>query len=218
MISSLLQVYASLSTVCKFWHYSPYLSIHILLFNEHTLYSFFSASLNSPSALNISYVNGPTIVPLLPLTVGQSLKTTVNKWPDREAVVFLQDGVRKTFSQFQHEVGFVNHLFLLLRRRVLASGWFPSTWTSYKNVVCNEIGHSSRDHLLGCNWHLKIHLQVDHLAAGLLALGLQKGDRLGIWGPNTYEWILFQFATAKAGIIMVNMWFVNVILFHCKIC
>ncbi|KAK3552805.1 hypothetical protein QTP86_022575 [Hemibagrus guttatus] len=47
--------------------------------------------------------------------------------------------------------------------------------------------------------------QVDQLAAGLLALGLQKGDRLGIWGPNTYEWILFQFATAKAGIIMVSL-------------
>lgn len=60
---------------------------------------------NSPSALNISYVHGPTSVSLLSLTVGQSLQTTVNKWPDREAVVFVQDGVRKTFSQFQHEVG-----------------------------------------------------------------------------------------------------------------
>lgn len=47
-------------------------------------------------------------------------------------------------------------------------------------------------------------LQVDQAAAGLLALGLQKGDRLGMWGPNTYEWILMQFATAKAGIILVS--------------
>lgn len=47
-------------------------------------------------------------------------------------------------------------------------------------------------------------LQVDQAAAGLLALGMKKGDRLGMWGPNTYEWVLFQFATAKAGIILVS--------------
>ena len=46
--------------------------------------------------------------------------------------------------------------------------------------------------------------QVDKAAAGLFALGLSRGDRLGVWGPNTYEWILFQYATAKAGIIMVR--------------
>lgn len=48
------------------------------------------------------------------------------------------------------------------------------------------------------------YLQVDQAAAGLLALGLKQGDRLGMWGPNTYEWILIQFATAKAGIILVS--------------
>lgn len=48
------------------------------------------------------------------------------------------------------------------------------------------------------------HLQVDRAAAGLLALGLTKGDRLGMWGPNSYEWILMQFATAKVGIILVS--------------
>uniref|UniRef100_H3CF56 Medium-chain acyl-CoA ligase ACSF2, mitochondrial n=1 Tax=Tetraodon nigroviridis TaxID=99883 RepID=H3CF56_TETNG len=47
--------------------------------------------------------------------------------------------------------------------------------------------------------------QVDKAAAGLLALGLRPGDRLGVWGPNMYEWILFQFATAKAGIILVSL-------------
>ena len=46
--------------------------------------------------------------------------------------------------------------------------------------------------------------QVDQTAAGLLALGLQRGDRLGMWGPNIYEWLLYQFATAKAGIILVS--------------
>lgn len=46
--------------------------------------------------------------------------------------------------------------------------------------------------------------QVEQAAAGLLALGLKRGDRLGMWGPNTYEWVLFQFASAKAGIILVS--------------
>ena len=46
--------------------------------------------------------------------------------------------------------------------------------------------------------------QVDKLAAGFLALGLERGDRVGIWGPNSMEWTLVQFATAKAGIILVN--------------
>lgn len=46
--------------------------------------------------------------------------------------------------------------------------------------------------------------QVDQAAAGLLALGLRKGDRLGMWGPNRYEWVLMQFATAQAGIILVR--------------
>jgi fatty-acyl-CoA synthase len=45
--------------------------------------------------------------------------------------------------------------------------------------------------------------QVDRLATGLLALGIKPGDRVGIWGPNSYEWVLTQFATAKIGAIMV---------------
>ncbi|MFQ5953862.1 MAG: AMP-binding protein [Kiloniellales bacterium] len=47
--------------------------------------------------------------------------------------------------------------------------------------------------------------QVDALAAGLIALGLGPGDRLGLWSPNNAEWVLTQFATAKAGIILVNL-------------
>ncbi|XP_053299055.1 medium-chain acyl-CoA ligase ACSF2, mitochondrial [Pleuronectes platessa] len=96
-----------------------------------------------------SYVHGASSISLLSQTVSQSLDATVERWPDREAVVLLQDGVRKTFAQFQQD--------------------------------------------------------VDKTAAGLLALGLKRGDRLGVWGPNTYEWILFQFATAKAGIILVSL-------------
>ena len=41
--------------------------------------------------------------------------------------------------------------------------------------------------------------QADAFAAGLLALGLAPGDRIGIWSPNNAEWVITQFATAKAG-------------------
>ncbi|XP_017579812.1 medium-chain acyl-CoA ligase ACSF2, mitochondrial isoform X1 [Pygocentrus nattereri] len=99
--------------------------------------------------LTTSYAHGVSSFSLQSLTVGKALQVTAERWPDREAVVFVQSGIRKTFAQFQHD--------------------------------------------------------VDQAAAGLLALGLKKGDRLGMWGPNTYEWLLMQFATAKAGIIMVSV-------------
>jgi fatty-acyl-CoA synthase len=47
--------------------------------------------------------------------------------------------------------------------------------------------------------------RVDAFAAGLLALGLAPGDRIGIWSPNNVEWVITQFATAKAGLILVNI-------------
>ena len=47
--------------------------------------------------------------------------------------------------------------------------------------------------------------RVHRLAAGLLKLGLQPGERVGIWSQNCAEWVLTQFATAKAGLIMVNI-------------
>src|SRR5437879_5487330 len=45
----------------------------------------------------------------------------------------------------------------------------------------------------------------DAFASGLLSLGLEPGDRVGIWAPNCAEWTIAQFATAKAGLILVNM-------------
>jgi fatty-acyl-CoA synthase len=47
--------------------------------------------------------------------------------------------------------------------------------------------------------------RVDAFAAGLLALGIAPGDRVGIWSPNNAEWVVTQLATAKAGIILVNI-------------
>jgi fatty-acyl-CoA synthase len=46
---------------------------------------------------------------------------------------------------------------------------------------------------------------VDRLAAGMLAAGLRRGDRVGVWGPNRAEWALVQYATAKIGVILVNV-------------
>ncbi|MDE2285816.1 MAG: AMP-binding protein [Hyphomicrobiales bacterium] len=51
----------------------------------------------------------------------------------------------------------------------------------------------------------ELKAKVDALAAGLLALGLTPGDRVGIWSPNNTEWAITQFATAKAGLILVNI-------------
>ena len=43
------------------------------------------------------------------------------------------------------------------------------------------------------------------LAKSLLARGLEKGDRVGIWAPNRFEWVIIQFATARIGLILVNI-------------
>ncbi len=47
--------------------------------------------------------------------------------------------------------------------------------------------------------------EVDRCARGLLAMGIQKGQRVGIWAPNRAEWTITQFATAKIGAILVNI-------------
>ena len=51
--------------------------------------------------------------------------------------------------------------------------------------------------------YAEFQVKVERMAAGLLQLGIKPGDRVGMWGPNSYEWIVTQFATAKMGAIMV---------------
>ncbi|MDR3437727.1 AMP-binding protein [Telmatospirillum sp.] len=51
----------------------------------------------------------------------------------------------------------------------------------------------------------RLRRETDTFAAGLLALGLNPGDRIGIWSPNRMEWVVTQFAAAKAGLILVNI-------------
>ena len=58
----------------------------------------------------------------------------------------------------------------------------------------------------GARWtYEQLARRVDRFAAGLLSLGLYKGDRIGIWAPNRPEWLIAQFATARIGLILVNI-------------
>lgn len=62
------------------------------------------------------------------------------------------------------------------------------------------------DCLSGRRWtYEEFNADVDALALGLLAEGISKGDRVGIWSPNNPEWTLVQYATAKIGAILVNI-------------
>src|SRR4051794_35517352 len=70
--------------------------------------------------------------------------------------------------------------------------------------------HGEREALVevstGRRWtYAELDADVDALARGLLALGIEKGDRVGIWAPNCAEWTVVQYATAKVGAILVNI-------------
>ena len=54
------------------------------------------------------------------------------------------------------------------------------------------------------NWS-ELHAEVERTARGLMALGFARGDRVGIWATNISQWVLMQFATAKSGIVLVNL-------------
>jgi fatty-acyl-CoA synthase len=47
--------------------------------------------------------------------------------------------------------------------------------------------------------------QVSLVARGLIARGIRRGDRVGIWSPNRFEWVIIQYATARIGAILVNI-------------
>jgi len=62
------------------------------------------------------------------------------------------------------------------------------------------------DRAAGARWsYRELADEVDTLAHGLLASGIGKGDRVGIWSPNRAEWTFLQYATAKIGAILVNI-------------
>jgi len=101
------------------------------------------------TGLTQSYVHGVGDTPLLGETIGTAFDRTVERFPDREALVVRHQGIR----------------------------W---SWRELKE-------------------------RVDTLAAGLVALGLMPWQRIGILAPNNAEWVVTQFATAKAGLILVNI-------------
>jgi fatty-acyl-CoA synthase len=70
--------------------------------------------------------------------------------------------------------------------------------------------HGDREVLVdrpsGRRWtYSQLRLEVDAMAQGLLAVGIGKGDRVGIWAPNCPEWLITQYATAKIGAILVTI-------------
>ena len=70
--------------------------------------------------------------------------------------------------------------------------------------------HGSRDAAIfeaegvRLTWY-DLQRKADDLAVGLLALGLRRGNRVGIWAPNRHEWLVTQFATARIGLVLVNI-------------
>ncbi|QNN53783.1 AMP-binding protein [Nocardioides mesophilus] len=70
--------------------------------------------------------------------------------------------------------------------------------------------HADREALVevatGRRWtYAELDRDVDAMARGLIAAGIAKGDRVGIWSPNCAEWTITQYATAKVGAILVNV-------------
>jgi fatty-acyl-CoA synthase len=96
-----------------------------------------------------SYDQGLGDRPLLGDTIGQNLRRTAERWPDRPALVSCDQGLSWSYGDFSD--------------------------------------------------------RVDRLASGLLGLGVEKGDRVGLWAPNCAEWVLTQYATAAIGAILVNV-------------
>jgi fatty-acyl-CoA synthase len=96
-----------------------------------------------------SYAHGSGDTPLLGVTVGQLLDTAARRWPDNDALIVVDQGVR----------------------------W---NW--------RELRERARD-----------------FAAGLIALGLQPGERVGMLATNRAEWLVAQFGTARAGLVLVNI-------------
>src|SRR5215813_7578749 len=70
--------------------------------------------------------------------------------------------------------------------------------------------HPGREALVdlptGRRWtYAQLDADTDTLARGLINQGIEAGDRVGIWSPNCAEWVLLQYATAKAGVVLVNI-------------
>lgn len=82
--------------------------------------------------------------------------------------------------------------------------------TVWQVLQQTALQHGSRDAAVFCQSGMRLSWaellrKVDDMAAGLLALGLGRGDRLAIWSPNNEAWLLTQFASARIGVILVTV-------------
>src|SRR5215467_13274038 len=74
------------------------------------------------------------------------------------------------------------------------------TASAYPDQPALIVRHQNRRYT-----YREFHGEVELAARGLLHLGVQKGDRVGVWATNCAEWVITQFATAKIGAILVNI-------------
>jgi fatty-acyl-CoA synthase len=87
----------------------------------------------------------------------------------------------------------------------------PLVGATIGDVFDRVVEHDAeREALVSCHQHLRytyrrLQAEVNRLAHGLMALGIGKGDRIGIWSPNHAEWVVTQYAMAKIGAILVNI-------------
>jgi len=87
----------------------------------------------------------------------------------------------------------------------------PLRFITIQQQLAKTVGrHGARDAAifdaenLRLSWY-DLQRRTDEMAAGLLALGLRRGNRVGIWAPNRHEWLITQFATARVGLVLVNI-------------
>ncbi len=79
-----------------------------------------------------------------------------------------------------------------------------------ENLRLTVAAHPDREAIVSCHQGIRLtyaqlDAEVDRLACALIGAGMGAGDRLGIWSPNRVEWALVQYATARAGIVLVNV-------------
>ena len=94
-----------------------------------------------------SQTSGPTDVPLIEQTIDANFRSTLGKWPDRDAIIVRHQNIRWSYAELDR--------------------------------------------------------QIERVAKGFMAAGIERGDRVALWSPNRIEWVLVQYATARIGAIMV---------------
>lgn len=163
--------------------------------------------------LTTSYAHGTSSTSLLHTTIGESLLKTVERWPDREAVVFLEDGVRKTFAQLQQDVSLFLKVYCLCPVNVPTLNWCRSKKPQisilrkkYVNIHKISASKSISEFFLykkpnnvkvGWDWtleslqvtqKLQLYLQVLWMAQNFKR-GFWKRRRPAYWFTNRIKWL-----------------------------